>query len=816
MENCAYNFLNYYSSVGGNFFYHKVPLKISFFLFVLLHAGISMAQQTDELTVDEIMQDSKWMGIFPTDVQWSLDSERVFFKWDEDGDGEPSFYQVTSTNKEPEKISDAVKRDLRIDDISYTEDRSKVLFERNGDIFLEDVESGEETQITKTVDKESEPFFNGDETEIIFRRAEDLYAIEISGGTITQLTNFTRVEPDERTLGAQDQWLREDQLSQFQVLREREKEKERTNTIKEAQQEELPEEIYLDDQSSVDNVSVSPDTRFVVCRIKKRSKGNKNTIVPNYVTTSGYTENIPARTKVGAAPAVFESWIYDREKDRIYSISTENIPGIKDIPAYLEEYPEQLEERREKNEDREVIISVPLWNPEGSQAVVDIRAQNNKDRWIMKLDLENGELSLLERQHDEAWIGGPGIGRGFGRSELGWIDNDRIYFQSEESGYSHIYTLDVDDNSSKEQITSGEYEVQTLHLSNDKEKFYFTGNIEHPGITHFYEIEVSGGKPVQLTSMKGGNEVILSPDEEWLAIRHSYTTRPWELFLQKNSPEAEAERITESTSKEFESYQWKDPEMVSFENRHGTEIYAQVFTPEVADANKPAVVFIHSNGYLQNVHYRWSYHFREYMFNNLLVDRGYTVINIDYTASSGYGRDMRTGIYRHMGGKDLSDITDGTKWLIEHYDVNPDNIGMYGGSYGGFLTLMGLFTEPEVFKSGAALRSVTDWAHYNHGYTSNILNEPATDEKAYKRSSPIYFAEGFKGHLLMTHGIIDVNVQFQDIIRLVQRLIELGKEDWELAVYPLEDHDFVEPSSWTDQYHRVLELFEETLSNKQI
>jgi dipeptidyl aminopeptidase/acylaminoacyl peptidase len=199
------------------------------------------------------------------------------------------------------------------------------------------------------------------------------------------------------------------------------------------------------------------------------------------------------------------------------------------------------------------------------------------------------------------------------------------------------------------------------------------------------------------------------------------------------------------------------------------------------------------------------------MFNNLLVDKGFTVINIDYTASSGYGREIRTGIYRHMGGKDLSDLTDGAKLLVEKYDVNPNYIGLYGGSYGGFLTLMGLFTEPDVFKSGAALRSVTDWAHYNQGYTSNILNEPLTDEKAYKRSSPIYFADGLKGNLLMTHGIVDVNVNFQDIVRLTQRLIELGKNNWELAVYPIEDHNFVEPTSWTDQYKRILKLFEETL-----
>jgi dipeptidyl aminopeptidase/acylaminoacyl peptidase len=167
-----------------------------------------------------------------------------------------------------------------------------------------------------------------------------------------------------------------------------------------------------------------------------------------------------------------------------------------------------------------------------------------------------------------------------------------------------------------------------------------------------------------------------------------------------------------------------------------------------------------------------------------------------------------------MGGKDRTEHVDGVKMLVEKYGVNPENVGIYGGSYGGFMTLMGLFTTPEVFKSGGALRSVTAWAHYNHGYTANILNEPANDEIAYKKSSPIYFAEGLKGNLLMAHGMVDVNVHFQDIVRLSQRLIELKKDNWELAVYPVEDHGFIEPSSWTDEYKRIFKLFESTLKNK--
>jgi dipeptidyl aminopeptidase/acylaminoacyl peptidase len=191
--------------------------------------------------------------------------------------------------------------------------------------------------------------------------------------------------------------------------------------------------------------------------------------------------------------------------------------------------------------------------------------------------------------------------------------------------------------------------------------------------------------------------------------------------------------------------------------------------------------------------------------------KGYTVLDIDYRASSGYGRDWRTGIYRHMGGKDLSDQIDGAQFLIDNYNIDPEKIGMYGGSYGGFITLFAMFKHPDVISSGAALRSVTDWAHYNHGYTSNILNTPIEDPIAYERSSPIYFAEGLEGDLLIAHGMIDTNVHFQDVVRLAQRLIELGKDNWEMALYPVENHGFTTPSSWTDEYKRILKLFETTI-----
>ena len=125
--------------------------------------------------------------------------------------------------------------------------------------------------------------------------------------------------------------------------------------------------------------------------------------------------------------------------------------------------------------------------------------------------------------------------------------------------------------------------------------------------------------------------------------------------------------------------------------------------------------------------------------------------------------------------------------------------------------LVVLASAPDIFAAGAALRPVTDWAHYNHPYTANILNEPQDDPEAYRRSSPIYFASGLKGSLLICHGMVDTNVHFQDTVRLAERLIELRKENWELAAYPVEDHSFERADSWADEYKRILKLFSERL-----
>lgn len=790
-------------------------------MFTLLAAGGVQAQtKNTELSVEKIMRDPKWIGIAPNNVFWSENGKKVYFNWNPEGNRRDSLYAVGTDGRNIKKVSAAERRALPAQSGTYNKAATKKVYEKNGDIYLLDIKSGSTTRVTNTVERESNPAFTHDEREVTFMRDNNLYVWQLASGQLSQLTDFRRGRKpaDAEEKDPQRVWLRNQQIGLLQIVKEREADRTAQKKQQLADAPARPLEIYVDDKQ-VNSVILSPDERFVTYSLISRPKNAKVAIVPDFVTSTGYTEDINTRTKVGDAQSTYEFFVYDIQRDTTYAVTMKDVAGIYDVPAYILEQQKEAsiaktaDAKTKKPEMRGATIYGPVWSENGKHAVVVARSADNKDRWILALDPATGKLTTLDRQHDDAWINGPGIS--YGAGDIGWMpDGESVWFHSEETGYSHLYAVNVR-TGKKRALTSGKFEVSEVQQSKDKKHFYFIANKVHPGERHFYKMPANGGEMVQLTTQPGAYEVKLSPDEKTLAYRYSYSNKPWELYLMDNKKGAKPRQVTNSLTEEFKAYKWRDPEVISFKAEDGEDVYARLYQPENKKANGPAVIFVHGAGYLQNAHKWWSSYFREYMFHNFLVDQGYTVLDIDYRGSAGYGRDVRTGIYQFMGGKDLSDHVDGAKLLVEKYNVDPKKIGIYGGSYGGFITLMAMFTEPDVFAAGAALRSVTDWAHYNHGYTSNILNTPQTDSLAYAKSSPIYYAEGLKGALLICHGMVDTNVHFQDVVRLTQRLIELGKDNWELAVYPIEDHGFTEPASWTDEYKRIYKLFEENLKDKK-
>ena len=537
--------------------------------------------------------------------------------------------------------------------------------------------------------------------------------------------------------------------------------------------------------------------------------------MPNYISDDGNIKAQSARHRVADNRQYAEQlYILDLNQGTKALLSYENLPGFdEDVLASVrkENYAREGKKYTSEKSPRNIHV-MQAWDPiqwqdNGKQVAVMLEAWDNKDRWIATVNFNDKTLVSQHRLHDDAWVN-------YAFNEMGWLSNaDAIYYLSEESGYAHLYVKPL--NGKAKALTSGNFEVDDLTVSADETKIYFKANKKHPGIYEIYNVDLASGKVNALTDLGGMNDYALSPDESKLLVQHSEITMPPELYVKELTNNVEAIRLTHTVTEAFRAMPWSAPNVVAIESSHQEEpIYSKVYLPKGYDqttTKNKAVMFSHGAGYLQNSHLGWSGYFREYMFHSMLVQQGYVVIDMDYRASKGYGRDWRTAIYRHMGKPEVQDMRDGVNWLIENAHVDAERVGTYGGSYGGFLTLMSMFTDPDLFQSGSALRLVSDWAYYNHGYTANILNTPADDAIAYERSSPIYFAEGLEKPLLINAPMVDDNVFFQDTVRLVQRLIELEKQDFETAIYPVEPHGFVQPSSWLNEYRRIYKLFENTL-----
>jgi dipeptidyl aminopeptidase/acylaminoacyl peptidase len=784
------------------------------------------------LTVDNIMRGPDLVGYPPSGLRWSGDSERLYFEWRKPGEDEASTYVVPKAGGAPRKLTDDERKLAPPVNGRWDRTRRRALAIENGDVVLIDSVAGTRRWIARTTGNEGNPRWARNDTHVTFTRDGNLFIVPVdasSEGLIVQLTDVAVKRPDPKLTDSQ-KFLKAEEQKLLEYVKEQaeQKKKEEDRRLREG----LPKVDLKEGQTATD-LSLSPDEDHVFIVVSERGQGSKIADVPNYVTESSYSEMIQTRTNVGdvqekrllailnlkTRKTVWADSSFAAEGDRKLTTAsngsdTAGAPGLSG-PAPP---PDAQDKPDEKKSSREVRWSIPAMSADGKHAVGAARSTDNKDRWLLLVDPETGATRVLDRLTDVAWIRELGTGGGgFGAATVEFLpDNRTIWFTSELDGWMHLYTIDVTaDRPSPKQLTSGKWEITSAELSQDRSKFYLTSTEVHPGERHLFSMPIAGGNRTRITTMTGSNQTEVSPDDSTLGLVFSYSNKPPEVFVMPNRAGATTAQVTTTPTEAWRAFKWADPQLVTFKARDGVEVYARLFTPEMMgarrDASRAGVVFVHGAGYAQNAHRYWASYFREYMFHNLLASRGYVVLDVDYRASSGYGRDWRTAIYRHMGGKDLEDIVDGAKYLSSAHGVNPKRIGVYGGSYGGFITLMAMFTTPDIFAAGAALRPVTDWAHYNHGYTSNILNEPHKDAEAYRRSSPIYFAQNLKGALLICHGMVDTNVHFQDSVRLAQRLIELRKENWELAVYPVENHAFTEETSWADEYKRILKLFEDNL-----
>lgn len=771
-----------------------------------------------QLTMEKIMANPDWIGHAVERPHWSADGRYIYYRLERDGSQIRDLYRVDPVSGNHAKVSDDELADVDGDPVFDPKHRHAA-FVRHGDVFVRDLSSDALVQVTRTPEREAGVQWSADGTAVQYRSGHQWFSYSLAAAaSVPVATLKTADDPQAEKPGS----LERQQLELFKTLRHVDAEKKAQHAhelaLDKADPTRAPQPFWMGKDNTIAATSLSPDGRWMlVVTQPAHYDDGKSSVVNHYVTFSGYTEEEKARPYVGRNPPTPQKmWLLDLTDHVKHALSLDKLPGIDTDPLAKLRARTQADLRKAGHEDEADALDAPktrsvsvtgflmhpmVWSDDGKAAAIQLRANDNKDRWIASVDLAVHKLVPRDHLHDPAWISWSFNGFGF-------VPGSRtLWYLSETSGYSQLYLGSPGGKARR--LTSGHFEVSEPVFSADGKWVYLKANEQAPHVYDIYRVPVSGGDMQRVTRFDAIDGFKLSPDDSKLAVLHSKSYMLPQLAV-VDADGGQARELTDTVKAEFKAIDWVEPQFVKVPSSHGAgDIHAKLYLPKDFDASHshPAVLFVHGAGYLQDVTKGWSYYFHEQMFNNLLTQEGYVVLVMDYRASAGYGRDWRAAIYRQMGHPELEDLLDGKAWLVRNHHVDPERVGIYGGSYGGFMTEMALLRAPGEFAAGVALRAPADWATYNGPYTSDILNTPQIDPEAYKKSSPIEYATNLADPLLIEHGLIDNNVMPSDSIRLYQRFIELHKKNFWMSLYPMERHGFEHPDSWYDEYRRIHELF---------
>ncbi len=796
---------------------HHVPRPLPLLLAALLGAAppalAQLAQQSDltasdadpgfRLTLDHLGGGGRVFGLAPRDLRWSPDGATLYFRWNRDprpeqlADDDP-WFAVDREGRSLAEVDEAGVRLIPGTDAVRSRDGNTAAWSREGTLFLWTRGGGEARPVFSVAGRIGNLRLRADGSAVLFGTRGfsqnepehgDLWEYQAATGLARQVAAVVAAEKDP---DKQAEWLEKQQHELLQVVRDRRARDDRRDELRRTRRAALPQAIPMPAGEHAQDLRLSPDGRYVVFRARKGPADRQRTHFMEFVNESGRAADKLARPKVGEA---LPSW-------RMGIVRVD--PSVKTEDVEIRWVDDGIE--------KDTVLHGPAWSPDGKQGVVQVLSMDHKERWISLIDLEAATLRVVDHQQEEAWIGGPLVLGRWSPGYLEWLpDSESFAYGTMATGWAMLQLANLDGE--RTDLTAGAFEVRRAELAPDGGSFLVTTSREHPGEEHLYRLPARGGELERVTMGEGMNSWAVSPDGGRVAVVSQSLDDLGDLYLMDASAGAEPVRITKSGTDAFYRTAWAGSEIVEYDLPDGTTAWARIWDPPadgVAGAT-PAVVYAHGCGECaQAVVKGWS-RSGSIVYANYLIQNGYAAASVDYRGSSGYGHRNRTYAYRQMGVSDIDSALPLLDLLVSDYGVAEGRIGVYGGSYGGFFTLMSLFRHPGRYAAGVALYPVTDWIHYNQGYTSRILNgSQLDDEEAYRVSSPVYYADGLQDALQIQHGLVDGNVQIQDSFRLAQMLIEKQK-DFDLVVYPVEDHGWDEIPTRRDSYRRMTGFFDEHL-----
>lgn len=466
----------------------------------------------------------------------------------------------------------------------------------------------------------------------------------------------------------------------------------------------------------------------------------------------------------------------------------------------------------------------PVWSPDGKRLAF-IRVPNYRDQlpfmprreglpWSIRVvDVETGAGR-------EVWRAAEGRGSVFqgvaASRQLFWGANDRLVFPWERTGWLNLYSVSVSGGEAVN-LTPGDFEVEHVALTPDGREVIYSSNQDDIDRRHLWRVAVSGGRPAPVTSGRG---------IEWSPVVTSDGSIAF-LASDARTP-AHAEILAAGTRRplapntmpqDFPSRALVEPTQVIFSGADGMRIHGQLFLPPNIGPGekKPAVVFFHGGSRRQMLlgfHYLAYYH-NAYALNQYLASRGYLVLSVNYRSGTGYGLEFREALnYGARGASEFNDVLGAGLYLRSRADVDPERIGLWGGSYGGYLTALGLARASDLFAAGVDLHGVHDWNQVIRNFA------PSYDPQARAEvarlafgSSPLAWVDGWRSPVLVIHGDDDRNVPFSETVDLVEALRRRGVEVEQL-VFPDEVHGFLLHRNWLAAYRAAADFFDRKLKGK--
>ncbi|HUL76179.1 MAG TPA: S9 family peptidase [Vicinamibacteria bacterium] len=733
--------------------------SLSLCVLLALAPSLLLAGALPKLTVERINSEPPLSGTLPSHFQWHPDGRRLTFLRPA---GEvSSLYGVDVTKGETALLLDGGKavmpgdkaQPLPLASATWMPDGHTLLVPTAGDVFTLDVRTSAVRALVRTPDAEEFADASPDGTRVAFVRKSDLWVVDVASGKETRLTQGG----SETLLNGRLDWVYEEELA----------------------------------SRSGQAFVWSPDSRAIAYLQLDQSR------VPTFPIVDflpvGNVVQWQRYPKAGAPNAIVRLGVVGIEKD--------GTPG----PARLLTF----------DPDDVYVLPQLGWTPDSRNVAFQHlnRAQDALDLRLLPVPSSPreplGTPRTILTEQSKTWLNTFGAPR-FLR------DGRRFLWLSERDGFAHFYLCEVAGGCRA--VTQGAWTVDGRvtfagsgpgFVLDERSGFlYFTATERDPRERHLYRVRLDGTGRTRLTREDGTHRTVVSPDGRFYADTWSDVRTPPKAWVASQDG-TKRFTIEENGNPPILGFERGSLDFVEVKAGDGTTLYASLLKPADFDPEKryPVILSVYGGPHAQTVTNAWD-HVRP--FEHLLASHGFLVWSLDNRGMAARGTAFESAIGHDLGRVELEDQLAGVAYLKSLPFVDPARIGITGGSYGGYMTLYALTNAPDVFRSGVAVSSVTDWRFYDSIYTERYMGTPETNPKGYERSSPLQKAAQLEADLLLIHGSSDDNVHLANTIAFVAALIKAGKP-YELQIHPRQLHGFRPKEDRVARDRAVLAHFERTL-----